>query len=195
MKKQNTIRIAKALALALTLTALPAFAGDGTTTNTNPDPKDLHQSIFSQNIKTDTRYFRDNEWSVDVFGAYAAAKSGVINSGGGGGIGVNYFFNRFVGVGIDGVGFDGGSTVDTVGMGTANLIGRLPIESIHLAPYIFGGVGGADMTGDAEAVGDAGIGVEWRATPNWGVFVDGRYVACADTNDFGLLRLGVRCAF
>ena len=177
--------------LALVLTTLPAIAG----TNVNGDPKDLRTPILSQNIHTDNRYFRADEWQVDVFGAYAGAGNGRIDSGPGGGVGVNYFVSRFFGVGIEGLAFDGGSSVDTVSTATLNFIARYPIESLHLAPYAFIGAGGQLMTNEEQVGGDFGGGVEYRLTRNWGVFVDGRYVLCADTNDYGLARLGVRFAF
>ncbi|SDT88886.1 hypothetical protein SAMN05444156_0454 [Verrucomicrobium sp. GAS474] len=180
----------KLLSLVLTLSAITAFAGDG-----NNDPKDFHHSLLSQNVQPDYSYFRANEWQVDAFGAYAVAGSGVINSGGGGGAGVNYFFSRYIGLGLEGSGFDGGSTVDTVSSATLNLIARYPIESLHIAPYAFIGAGGNFMTNDEQATGDLGVGVEWRFTRNWGIFTDARYVVADDTNNYGLARLGVRFAY
>ncbi len=185
------------LILALTAAAcctLPALAGDNTPPPQN-DPKDLKQSILSQNIRT-TDYFRAHELSLDLFGTYTAPQNGKINDGFGGGGGVNYFFNKWFGVGVEGGAYDGGNTADTVSYASGSLIARYPIEAWHLAPYGFVGGGwhwGSDHIDGA--IGYAGLGVEYRFTPHIGLFTDGRYVLGDSSNDYGLARVGIRYAF
>jgi hypothetical protein len=169
-----------------------AFAGES-----GSDAKDLKQPIITQNIKT-IDYFRSQEWSVDLFGTYTAPENGKINDGWGGGGGINYFFTKYFGLGVEGGAFDGGSTADTVTYADAMLIARYPIDAwgMHLAPYVFGGGGwhwgSADIDG---AIGFAGLGAEYRFTPHIGVFIDGRYVWGDSSNDYGLARVGIRYAF
>ena len=43
--------------------------------------------------------------------------------------------------------------------------------------------------------GDAGAGIEFRFTPQVGVFADGRYVFTESSPNYGLFRAGVRFAF
>ncbi len=55
--------------------------------------------------------FNDTELQADVFGAYAITKGGqggALNGdhGWGGGVGVNYFFQRYIGVGVEGYWLD-----------------------------------------------------------------------------------------
>jgi hypothetical protein len=132
--------------------------------------------------------FGDTELQLDVFGAYVVGEGPnhagpVGDHGWGGGIGVNYFFSRYIGVGAEGYWIaadhnkaasnDGGETTfHNIG---GSLIFRLPIDELCLAPYAFIG-GGAVLDGDQWAVGFAGLGVEYRVIPNkLGLFVDGRF--------------------
>ena len=190
MKKQ----LIAALALA-TLTALPVLAGDSSPAPAPKyDPKDMKQSIMDQNTQVD--YFRAHEFSVDLFGLASAPLDGTINGGFGGGGGVNYFFTKYFGVGIEGGAFEGGGTADTVTSVTGDLIARYPIESLHLAPYAFIGGGWHWASENIDgAIGEAGLGVEYRFTPHIGLFTDGRFVVADSANDYGLARVGIRYAF
>ena len=160
--------------------------------------------------------FRDRELQLDIFGAYENfAHDGIRDErgrpagrdGGGGGLGINYFFCRYVGVGVD------GSLVSNR-EGTWNYGGkviiRYPIEMgrLCIAPYIFGGGGGQSPLHsdhrfdgydgqDAVGMGFAGLGLEWRATPHIGVFTEGRYTWTEKHSDADntQVRLGLRVAF
>ena len=57
----------------------------------------------------------------------------------GGGGDVKYFWNRYLGVGLEGFALDANNTVGAV-LGT--LTARFPIGHSRFAPYVFGGVGG-----------------------------------------------------
>ena len=176
--------------------------------------------------------FRDQEVQLDFFGSFMNLPYGHDyyfqhfnntpgfrdnqRDGGGGGVGVNYFFLRYFGVGVDG---DFDSNVEGVANYTGKFILRLPIEAggVCIAPYVFGGGGGESLFDDHNVNGFAnrnvrgegtlgawmvGGGLEWRITPMFGVFVEGRYTWTARYNgenglnfDNDRVRLGLRVAF
>ncbi len=138
--------------------------------------------------------FRDQEFQLDLFGSYTdSARRSRYSDGFGGGLAVNYFFMRYIGIGIDGNVFDGqaNGVWDTSG----HLIVRYPIEgSFCWAPYAFAG-GGAQFDGTSSGTLHAGGGLEWRATHQFGIFAEGRYTWSAQNDDAGQARVGVRFAF
>jgi len=157
--------------------------------------KMLSQPVIEDKV-VETSLFRDRETSFDVFGAYVGADSGrPIRSGFGGGLGVNHFFTRYIGVGVEGELWDNGGN-DVAGAVNASIIARYPIELFNqaLAPYVFGGGGGVFVSG-AKGEGHAGGGLEWRFNPNWSIFGDGRYVFVSSGNDYALARTGLRYIF
>jgi len=143
----------------------------------------------------DLLLFNEKEWSVDLFGMYAfEEQKGTYDDGFGAGVGVNYFFNRFVGLGLEGYGWKGDGLISSVG---GNLMLRYPIERWRLAPYLIAGIGGnfdADNTKD-QVNASGGLGMEYRLNKNWGVFTDSRYVMTDVSNDYVITRLGVRFSF
>jgi len=146
-------------------------------------------------------WYKDQELSLDFFGSGSVGQQTIDHLSGsrvsdnvrlGLGVGVNYFFTRYVGVGADAY------TEDTdhffVDSTSANVIGRLPIGNSGLAPYIFGGVGHQfDRT--EQWFGQFGAGVEVRFHANWAIFGDIRYVVADRTDNYGLGRMGVRFVF
>ena len=138
--------------------------------------------------------FKDQELQLDVFGTYTNTQGGGNSDGFGGGLGVNYFFMRHLGVGIDTNLRDGGN--NTLFDATARLIARFPLElgSVCLAPYLFAG-GGVEAGGGTVGTGHVGGGLEWRATPSFGVFGEGRYTWAGGPNDAAQARLGIRFVF
>jgi hypothetical protein len=162
--------------------------------------------------------FKDQEFQLDVFGSfmnfpYGSDRHGD-RDGGGGGVGANYFFMRYIGIGVDG---DFDTNRGGVANYTGKLIFRFPIETgrFCIAPYIFGGGGGESFFDDNydgwhrwndrndrshRTVGAwmAGGGVEWRLTPRFGIFAEGRFTWTGEDgrdlyNDEA--RLGLRVAF
>jgi hypothetical protein len=168
--------------------------------------------------------FRDNELQLDLFGLgdfYKGANGNFFNSltgaggesrqfsgrpGWGGGLGLNYIFARYFGVGIEQslFGRNSGSYNATTGTGdafdygytrwqtTGNLIFRYPICQWNLAPYLLLG-GGAqygnvpNIQGTVNGVnrryrmagqgfGHVGGGLEYRVTETIGLFSDARYL-------------------
>jgi opacity protein-like surface antigen len=156
--------------------------------------------------------FSDTEIQADVFGAYAVGEGGQIglfkDHGWGGGIGVNYFFARYFGLGVDGYWLDAKEDGNRGGKGSAravhnvtgSVIFRYPIDTLCLAPYIFAG-GGGHFDGEDWASAHVGGGLEYRIVPNKiGIFADGRWTYLGDRfgrNDlsFTLVRTGVRWVF
>ena len=156
--------------------------------------------------------FGEKEWQVDLFGAYAFSSSSQDNLFGdhawGGGLGVNYFFTRNVGVGIEGSLFDPRSSGDVLGQAALNVFVRFPIADSCVAPYLFLGGGAvfnaedvdaADLKGNSDdglLEGHIGVGVEYRIKHNFGLFVDGRFtVVDKNDNNYTTIRTGFRIAF
>jgi hypothetical protein len=80
---------------------------------------------------------------------------------------------------------------------TGNFILRYPVElcDFCFAPYIFGGGGGL-FDGEKVGFGDAGVGIEWRATEHLGLFADWRWIFTGKgKNDIDTTRAGVRFVF
>jgi hypothetical protein len=141
--------------------------------------------------------FSAQEVSLDLFGSYIAGEDNIdeifktdISDGlWGGGVGLNYFMTREFGLGVDANAFEGGGKfIDQV---MASAILRLPIESIGLAPYAFGGAGGGSEP-DWEWLAHAGVGLEFRLNPGTAIFGDARYIWADDTNDRLQFRAGFR---
>jgi hypothetical protein len=161
--------------------------------------------------------FRDQELQLEIFGSYMnfphsddqlSHHRDPGHDGGGGGVGINYFFLRYMGIGADGdVNSNRGGVVDYTG----KLIFRFPIETgkCCFAPYIFGGGGGQSLFEDdynynhrrdhrTQGAYMGGGGIEWRVTPHLGVFSEGRYTWTTGHNNDGdnaQARLGLRFAF
>ncbi len=140
--------------------------------------------------------FKDTELQLDLFGAYVATEGGGINDGFGGGLGLNYFFSRNLGVGADAMIYDG----DAPGVWayTGSLIARFPVElgGLCLAPYVFGG-GGYQSGAQHSGTFHAGAGLEFRIVPEkFGVYAEGRYTWVGGPSDDNTqARVGVRLVF
>lgn len=165
-------------------------------------------------------YFRSNEFSLGVFGSYGVGfydnHRAIGEHAWGGGVDGQYFPLQYLGLAVEGNFFNEipgdffGSTV------TGNLVLRYPLDNkypnLHLAPYVFGGVGGIFNESNHftptvgaefhrrgtkdEVLGDIGGGLEYRFTPHIGLFTDARYnFVNGPRNDFMLTRFGLRYAF
>lgn len=138
--------------------------------------------------------FADNEFTFDVFATYQHAdSSGYYTDGFGGGVGVNAFFARYFGIGVEGFWSEESAEDKVIHSVNGMAILRYPIDSICLAPYVFGGGGGIFNSINSEAY-FAGAGLEYRWSPTMGVFGDGRYT-WTEENDVAIYRLGLRFAF
>jgi len=159
--------------------------------------------------------FRGNEWQVDAFGLGDFFRGGYYAGRPlwGGGLGVNYFFNEYVGLGIEQDlygrnsrnnyyapnGVNGITRWATIG----NVFVRYPICNWNLAPYLmFGGganYGRVPNRSGGQGFGHVGGGLEYRLTENVGLFSDARYLYSGVRGVTGfnqlMWRYGVRFAF
>jgi len=173
--------------LSLTLIMAVAVAGSAFA---GTDAKTFKEKVVIE----PTCLFRANELQIDA-SATALWFNGQ-NPAWGGGLGVNYFFTQFVGIGVE---------QDIVGRQNeraewatiGNLFLRYPICSWNLAPYAM--VGGGAAYGDARrghGFGHVGGGLEYRLTGNIGLFTDARWVYSSEDPKSALIgRTGLRFAF
>src|SRR3982751_2503704 len=132
-------------ALACSLLASAAFAGERVST--------VDKNYKGTQAVAET-CFGDHELQIDIFGQYTVGEgpsnAGPIRDHGwGGGIGINYFFTRNIGLGVDGywlygkenAAADQDSDNKTFHNVTGSLIFRLPNDATCLAPYAFIGGG------------------------------------------------------
>jgi len=191
-------------------------------------------------VTTATPFFQDTEFALDAFYSYndgrhqdpkmcdaniCVLQPQYLTDGNGGGVGADFFFARYFGVGLEGNWWNGANSgiskeehdnllakgkVDSQGrvianydkdvanQVTGNLILRYPMEfqSFGLAPYILGG-GGVISDSKNSGFYDVGAGVEVRLTPHWGVFSDWRwnFVEGSNVNDVTTTRAGIRYVF
>ena len=134
--------------------------------------------------------FAAGEAQLDLFAAYVDPKEG--KSSAGGGLNLNYFVTEMLGIGVGALWYDPGTVVHNA---YGNLILRYPFQDTCIAPYAFGGAG-YHWDSDKMWTAHAGIGIEYRVTPNVGVFADGRYTwADEDEGQFWMIGGGIRLAF
>jgi len=203
MKKLTTL-----LPIALGLLAATSYAGQPMV-STGKETKEYKQ------VPEET-CFNDREFQIDLFGQYTVGEGPshagpMRDHGWGGGVGLNYFFLRNVGIGVDAAWLamkenaafaqhDRTETTTALHAFSGSLIFRLPIDHLCLAPYVYAG-GGFQVDGRQWASAHAGLGVEYRVKPHkLGLFVDGRWTYYGDRDDLGDLnnftaRAGVRIVF
>ena len=185
-----------------------------------------HEMVSSKEYKAPVPVpcFNDREWQFDVFGAFTDGNrphaGPVKEHGWGGGIGINYFFTRNIGIGVDATwlyardnnGDEGGTLGDgdngdnddndhtTIHNFSGSIIFRFPNDSSCLAPYLFVG-GGFHVDGEQWASAHAGGGIEYRIVPQRiGLFTDARWTFFGDRFGAGdqnniTARAGVRFVF
>jgi len=143
-----------------------------------------------------TPCFKDTELQLDLFGTWVDTTAGNHSDGWGGGVGINYFFTRYLGIGGDAIIYDGNEAPGAWQF-SGSLIARFPVElgGLCLAPYLLGG-GGYHSSDSKGGTLHAGGGVEFRIIPEkLGIYAEGRYTWVDGDNDNGQGRLGVRLVF
>ena len=139
--------------------------------------------------------FGETELQLDVYGAFAGTYGEQHEDGWGGGIGLNYYFSRYIGLGVDGTVTDGeGSELWHI---HGHILARWPIDtgSICLAPYLKAG-GGYQVNGDGDWSYGVGGGLEVRITPRFGVFGEGGYYwADGQDENYAQAKAGIRFIF
>ena len=137
--------------------------------------------------------FYAGEAFLDVFGMYANPNGGgkELDAGYGGGFGLGYFFTEWLGTRGRAYWWDGDGAVTSL---NADVIVRAPIQSLCVAPYAYGGLGGA-FNGDNQFTQHLGAGLELRLTGRVGVFADYSYNFGDKTTDWNLYSIGMRILF
>jgi hypothetical protein len=128
--------------------------------------------------------FAPKESNLRVFGTYLTERE----KQWGGGLGLDYFFSSWAGIGLS------THLEDVEGTFFDNLASevylRWPIEKWHLAPYAIGSVGYEfGKQGWFQAVGG---GMELRFKKKWGIFADYQYVFRHERGDESVIRAGIR---
>jgi hypothetical protein len=137
--------------------------------------------------------FKDVELQLDLFGAYYGYKDNLAGDGFGGGIALNYFFTRNLGIAASGTIYDGDR--HEIWNADLDLVYRFPIEgSFCWAPYILGG-GGMECDGTIIGTWNAGVGVDFRINPDFAIFAEGRFIWGALDERVATARLGLRFVF
>lgn len=144
--------------------------------------------------------FRAGEFQVDAAVVGAAGKYDNRNNIGalGGNLGLSYFLTRYLGIGIDnslGGTIGGNGTSGALDNLQGQVIGRLPIESLHLAPYAMVGGGATWGNNRGQGNGNVGGGLEYRINRGLGLFGDYRWLYGNNGLSENLFRAGVRFVF
>jgi hypothetical protein len=147
--------------------------------------------VASAQVGTASDLYNCNELSLDLFGYTASRdKGGGNHQAWGPGVGVNYFFNEYLGVGADS--YADAFVLPYLLNGSAIL--RYPINRTPIAVYGFGGFG-REWTHAPQWMEYLGGGGEYRFGHNTGAFLDIRGVFPNETDDYWLLRFGFRITF
>ncbi|HLX69566.1 MAG TPA: hypothetical protein VKV04_08055 [Verrucomicrobiae bacterium] len=196
------------LTAAVLLTASAGLAQETTTTTTTTtttqdvhvwnDPNQWWANHWTHSTGSP---YMDNELSLDLFANYMANqrkiedlfKTNIRHGVWGGGVGLNYFFVKYLGIGGD-IEMPAANLGNFVNNINGSLIARFPIACSGLAPYVFGG-GGRQTNPEWQWTGHAGVGAEYRFNPGVGIFTDARYTWADKTSDTILFRAGFRFAF
>ncbi len=192
------MKVLMTVAAAVMLTT----AGMAQTAHVWNDPSGWWDGHFTYDRNTPK--FTGQELSLDLFGSYNNPEgkftdlfdTNIRHGFWGGGVGLNYFFIKELGIGTD---FNISSKpnddrlVDDV---VGNVILRLPIESAGLAPYFIGS-GGRGISPIYQWVYGGGVGLEMRFNPTTGIFSDARFLWGHEGTAYNrlLIRVGLRMVF
>lgn len=129
------------------------------------------------------------EFSGFAAGALPDSGSGEL----GGGAAIGYFFTENVGVEVS---YTVAAFESEEHIVTGNLIYRMPIRDLCIAPYILAG-GGVLTNSATDGLFDVGAGLDIRLDSMGcvGIFVDAAYNWVEDDRNFTLVRAGVKIPF
>jgi hypothetical protein len=187
-----------ALAAAVTISqAMVTFAGE--------------TELSGKNVPSvpPTSFYRANEWDLGIFGTYDTSfnnnRRAIGDHDWGSGLGLTYFPWLYAGFGIDG---DFGNAIPSDDLShqvDGQLVLRYPLDlwspNLHLAPYVYGGVGGlfvhtSESNHHSDFLGNFGAGLEYRFSPHIGLFSDAGYeIVDGPKNDFMQVSFGLKYAF
>jgi len=170
--------------IAMMMAVTASFAGDG---------KTFDKKVV---VVPETCKFRDMEFQIDAFYTGFASSRGALQTGSGGGFGLNFFFARYFGIGYEAAWYsnDGNGAKLPVG---GNLFFRYPICSWNLAPYVMvgGGAAWSSAWDGTVGYGNVGGGLEYRLTDHIGLFGDSRWFYGNQSTSAANFRAGLRYAF
>jgi hypothetical protein len=141
----------------------------------------------------------DAGWHVGGHGLFLTPDSDLADDTWGGGVNLDYFINPFIGFQASASWADPG-TSEIWHNYVLDFVVRYPIESAHIAPYLFAG-GGAIVEDEADILGRVGVGIEYRPTPGFGIFTDWSYNFPGggggddDVEDYQMIRAGIKFGF
>lgn len=129
--------------------------------------------------------------SFDIFAA------GIFPEGGtealGGGVGVTYFFNRYLGIDLNYAAYGTSSAHHEF---DGNLVLRVPIDSLCIAPYaIVGGGFATNSTNRGNYDVGGGLDIRIPSANCLGIFAEGAYHFAEKEADYTTVRLGLRIPF
>jgi hypothetical protein len=164
-----------------------------------PPPSDTttvvvtNQVVTTEQVDADYEPFPSHQLSLQAFGTYATRdREGESTDMGGGGLGLTYFFTRYVGIGADTY-IEEWKWPYRVN-GSAILRLPLPEQFSKLAVYGFGG-GGREFKDIPQFTWHGGGGLEYKFTRHLGLFADAREVFPDKTANYTLVRAGVSFGF
>ncbi len=166
------------------------------------DPSGWWDSHFTYDQKGPK--YTAQELSMDLFGSYLNPEgkftdlfdTNIRRGVWGGGVGLNYFFTRELGIGTDFNISSKTGDANLVDYWVGNLYARLPLGDTGLAPYAFGG-GGRAISPIYQWTYGGGVGLEYRFNPTTGVFSDARFLWGDKGTIYNelVIRAGVRIVF
>jgi hypothetical protein len=146
--------------------------------------------------------YNGNEFNLDLFGGGTLNEHDLDRLSGarihndgrlGLGAGGDYFFVRNLGIGGE-VYSENAGQPHFLNEASGSVILRFPLGEGGLAPYIFGG-GGHQFEPQMASFIHGGAGLEYRFSPNVGLFTDARWVSTDRIGNYGMARAGFRFAF
>lgn len=152
-----------------------------------------NQVVTTGWMDTSSEPFPSNQFSLQAFGTYATRdREGARADMGGGGLGMTYFFTRYVGLGAD-------TYIEEWKLpyrvnGSVILRMPLPAQLSKLAVYGFGG-GGREFKDVPQYTWHGGGGLEYKFCRHLGLFADAREVFPDKTVNYTMVRLGVNFGF
>jgi hypothetical protein len=205
--ERHTLNARKWIAASIIVSAVAAqtrvMADDGvqpTQTTTDTQVTTDTTTVTTTNRVTTTKWgntsgepFPAYQLSLQAFGTYATrGREGGSKKELGGGLGLTYFFTRYVGLGADTYVAEWKLPYRVNG----SVILRLPLpeQLSHLAVYGFGG-GGREFKDVPQFTWHGGGGLEFKFCRQLGLFADVREVFPDKTASYTLARAGVNIGF
>ena len=186
----NTFNRCKVVLVVMGTAGIAGLASGQDTTNSALDkssaPDDMDRPLYhAQELSIDGFASGSlGEQYVDHFSRHTLRHDARFGAG----VGANYFFTRYLGIGGDV--YSENTTREFIDNASGNLIARLPISNTGIAPYGFAGAG-HQFDPVQQTFGQVGAGIEFRVARNLGLFVDARCVFPDKTDEYEIGRAHV----